>query len=75
LKAAGTLLLVDQRGNVVNSSVNAPELGSNVADQNFFKVMQDKDAGLLIDRPSKTQQKDDYMITYISFHRFVLRYV
>jgi PAS domain S-box-containing protein len=65
LKAAGTLLLVDQRGNVVNSSVNAPELGSNVADQNFFKVLQDKDAGLLIDRPSKTQQKDVWTLNLV----------
>jgi PAS domain S-box-containing protein len=65
LKAAGTLLLVDQRGNVVNSSVNAPELGTNVAHQNFFKVLQDKDAGLLIDRPSKTQQKDVWTLNLV----------
>jgi PAS domain S-box-containing protein len=65
LKAAGTLLLVDQRGNVVNSSVNAPELGTNVAHQNFFKVLQDTDAGLLIDRPSKTQQKDVWTLNLV----------
>ena len=65
LKAAGTLLLVDQRGNVVNSSVNASELGTNVAHQNFFKVLQDTDAGLLIDRPSKTQQKDVWTLNLV----------
>lgn len=65
LKAAGTLMLVDKRGNVVNSSLNAPELGTNVAHLNFFKVLQDKDAGLLIDRPSKTQQKDVWTLNLV----------
>jgi len=65
LKAAGTLMLVDKRGNVVNSSLNAPELGTNVAHLNFFKALQDKDAGLLIDRPSKTQQKDVWTLNLV----------
>ena len=65
LKAAGTLLLVDQRGNVVNSSVSAPELGANVSHQNFFKVFQDTDAGLYIDRPSNTQQKDKWTLNLV----------
>ena len=65
LKAAGALLLVDQRGNVVNSSVSAPELGTNVSHQNFFKVFQDTDAGLYIDRPSNTQQKDKWTLNLV----------
>ena len=65
LKAAGTLLLVDQRGNVVNSSVSAPELGTSVSHQNFFKVFQDTDAGLYIDRPSNTQQKDKWTLNLV----------
>ena len=66
LKAAGTLLLVDQHGNVVNSSLNAPELGTNVSHQNFFKVFQaTDDLGLYVDHPSKTQQKDAWTLNLV----------
>jgi PAS domain S-box-containing protein len=58
LNPTGSLLLVDQNGKVVNSSIKGPELGSNVANQNFFKIFKEsEDAGLYIDRPSKTQLK------------------
>jgi PAS domain S-box-containing protein len=63
LNAAGTLLLIDQLGDVVNSSVNAPELGSNLANQNFFKVLRyAKDGDLYIDFPSHTQQKENWTL-------------
>ena len=65
LKAEGTLLLIDQRGNVVNGSVNSPELGTNVANQNFFKDLQSTDSGLFIDRPSKMQQKDIWTLNLV----------
>ena len=66
LKAAGTLLLVDQHGNVVNSSLNAPELGTNVSHQNFFKAFQaTDDLGLYVDHPSKTQQKDAWTLNLV----------
>jgi PAS domain S-box-containing protein len=65
LKSDGRLLLIDQRGNVVNSSVNAPELGANMANQNFFKALKDADAGLFIDLPSKIQQKDTWTLNLV----------
>jgi PAS domain S-box-containing protein len=58
LNATGSLLLVDQNGQVVNSSVRGPELGANLSTQQIFKVFLNKeDPGLYIDRPSKTQQQ------------------
>lgn len=58
LNATGSLLLVDQNGQVVNSSVKGPELGTNLSTQQIFKVFQNnEDPGLYIDRPNKTQQQ------------------
>ena len=66
LNAAGTLLLVDPNGTVVNSSVNAPELGANLSSQKFFKVFQNlEDPGLYIDHPSKSQQKENWTLNLV----------
>ncbi len=58
LNATGALLLIDHRGQVVNSSVDSPELGNNFANTDVFKALAShEDGGLYIDRPRKTQQK------------------
>ncbi len=58
LNSAGNLLLIDERGNVVNSSEKTPELDADFSNQDFFQALKrELDPGLYIDRPRKIQQE------------------